>query len=109
MSSANFFCQIVVLDVVNGCPMRISASTRVTTLGAALSAMTVGVPALAQGFSPEQLADDTCTMMRDSAVPKSIKTQTKQNVDQILSEKNSRSDYKQIQRGYQLSRARGCV
>ena len=109
MSSANFFCQIVVLVVVNGCSMRKTASTRVITLCAALSAMTVGVPALAQGFSPEQLADDTCTMMRDSAVPQSIKTQTKQNVDQILSEQNSRPDYKQIQRGYQLARTRGCV
>ena len=73
------------------------------------STLLAWVPVRAESFTPERLADDTCTMMQDPAVPESIKTQTKQNVDRLLKQESRRDDYKQIQRGYQLARSRGCV
>ena len=86
-----------------------TASTHVITLCAVLSVITAWGPSWGEGFSSEQLADNTCTMMRDPAVPQLIKTKTKQNVDQLLTKQTNRTDYKQIQRGYQLARAKCCI
>ena len=86
-----------------------TASTLVIMLCAVLSATSAWGPSWGKGFSAEQLADNIFTMMRDPAVSQSIKTKTKQNVDQLLTKQTNRTDYKQIQRGYQLVRARGCI